>query len=193
MASLQPLAKKKEEEKSITANAIAYALAVCGKGEKRLFCFFNGCQWRRGFTTLNKQLFRGNSLSFNELTGYLLIFNMLYIKQYFWIELFLKFTMKKMLFYKRSHRLFATGGIQFTALLIHSYGIRKRRLSVVQLWLKLNDVKAVMWLVIKAHVIQVSRYTFFNSNYSKYYSDDEIHVTCTVHCPLSMREKWSIL
>ncbi len=57
--------------------------------------FFNGCQWRRGFTTLNKQLFRGNSSSFNESTAYLLIYNMFYTKQYFWIELFLEFTPKK--------------------------------------------------------------------------------------------------
>ncbi len=28
-------------------------------------------------------------------TSYLLIFNMFYTKQYFWIELFLEFTMKK--------------------------------------------------------------------------------------------------
>ncbi len=68
-----------------------------------------------------------------------------------------------MAFYKRSHLLFATGGIQLTALLIHSYGIRKRRLSVAQLWLKFNDDKAVMWLVIKAHLIQVDCYTFSNS------------------------------
>ncbi len=71
--------------------------------------------------------------------------------------------MKKKLFYKRSHWLFSTGGIQFTALLIHSYGIRKQRLSVAQLWLKFNDMKVVMWLVIMAHVIQVSRYAFSNS------------------------------
>ncbi len=52
---------------------------------------------------LNKQLFRGNSL-FNESTAYLLIFNMVYTKQYFWIELFLELTMKKKKpFYKRSH------------------------------------------------------------------------------------------
>ncbi len=112
---------------------------------------------------LNKLLFRGNGLSFNESTAYLLIFNMFYNKHYFWIELFLEFTMKKMPFYKRSHWLFATGGIQLTALFIHSYGIRKWWLSVVQLWLKFSDVKAVMWLVIKAHVIQVSRYAFSNS------------------------------
>ncbi len=80
---------------------------------------------------------------------------MFYTKQYFWIELFLEFTMKKMPFYKRSHWLFATGGIQFMALLIHSYGIRKWRLSVTQLWLKFNEVKAVMWLVIKGHMVWV--------------------------------------
>ncbi len=46
----------------------------------------------------DKQLFRGNGFD-----SYLLIFNMLYneylysmsTKQYFWIELFLEFTMKK--------------------------------------------------------------------------------------------------
>ncbi len=43
----------------------------------------------------NKQLFRGNGLSFNESTAYLLIFNMFYTKQYFWIELFLVYTEKK--------------------------------------------------------------------------------------------------
>ncbi len=68
-----------------------------------------------------------------------------------------------MLFYKRSHWLFVTGGIQFTALLIHSYGIRKWPLSFTQLWLNFSDVKTVMWLVIKAHVIQVRRYAFSNS------------------------------
>ncbi len=41
-----------------------------------------------GFTALNKQLFRGNSSSFNESTAYLLVFNMSYTKKYFWIELF---------------------------------------------------------------------------------------------------------
>ncbi len=57
--------------------------------------FFNGCQWRSSFTTLNKQLFRGNGFSFNESTAYLLIFNIFYTKQHFWIELFLEFTTKK--------------------------------------------------------------------------------------------------
>ncbi len=57
--------------------------------------FFNGCQWKRGFIMPNKQLFRGNGLSFNESTAYLLIFNMFYTKQYFWIELFLDFSPKK--------------------------------------------------------------------------------------------------
>ncbi len=55
------------------------------QGRRPEAVFLNGCQWRRGSTTLNKQLFRGNSLSFNESTAYLLIFNMFYIKQYFWI------------------------------------------------------------------------------------------------------------
>ncbi len=99
----------------------------------------NGCQWRRGFTMLNKQLFRGNSLSFNESTAYLLILNIFYTKQYIWIELFLQFTLKKCRFIREVTDFFVTGGIQLTALLIHSYGIRKRRLSDAQLWLKFND------------------------------------------------------
>ncbi len=110
--------------------------------------------------------------SFLEETAYhlmnrqhLLIFNLFYTKQYFWIELFLEFTIKKKPFYKRSHWLFVTGGIQFTALLIRSYGIRKWRLSEIQR-LKFNDIKAVMWLVITAHVIQVSCYAFSNSTVS---------------------------
>ncbi len=47
-------------------------------------------EWKsmeESFTTLNKQLLRGNSSSFNE--SY-----MFYTKQYFWIELFLEFTLK---------------------------------------------------------------------------------------------------
>ncbi len=40
--------------------------------------------------TLNKKLFRGNGLSLNESTAYLLFFSMFYTKQYFWIELFLE-------------------------------------------------------------------------------------------------------
>ncbi len=48
--------------KRVTAKANASGLAVLGKG----VFFLNGCQWRRVFTTLNKQLFRGNgSLSAN--------------------------------------------------------------------------------------------------------------------------------
>ncbi len=62
-----------------------------------------------------------------------------------------------MRFYKRSHWLFATGGIQFTVLLINSYGVRKQPMIVAQLWIKFYDIKAVMWLVIKAHVNQVNR------------------------------------
>ncbi len=65
---------------------------------------------------LSKQLFRGYSLSFNESTAYLLFFQCS--------------TTKKMLFYKRSNRFFVTGVIQLTALLIHSYSICKRRLSI---------------------------------------------------------------
>ncbi len=83
-------------QKSVTANAN-------GKDTRGRFLLLNGYHWRRGFTTLNKQLFRGNRSSFNESTAYLLIFNMFYTKQYFWIEIFLDFTMKKMPFYKRSH------------------------------------------------------------------------------------------
>ncbi len=78
---------------------------------------------------------------------------MFYTKQYFWNELLLEFTTEKMLFYKRSHWLFATWNLVYGTF-IHSYAICKRRLSVIQLWLKFSDVKAVMWLVIKAHVIQ---------------------------------------
>ncbi len=43
-----------------------------------------------------------------------------------------------MQFYKRSHWRFATGGIQFTALLIHSYGIRKCGLGVAQLLIEIQ-------------------------------------------------------
>ncbi len=88
---------------------------------------------------------------------------MFYINNTFGLNYFKRVYTEKKCRFIRSHWLFATGGIQFTALLIHSYGIRKRRLSVAQLWLKFNGVKAVMWLVIKAHVIQVDRYTFSNS------------------------------
>ncbi len=38
-----------------------------------------------------------------------------------------------------------------------------KTLTVVQLRLKFNDIKAVMLLIIKAQVIQVSRYAFSNS------------------------------
>ncbi len=127
----QTKATRRQARKSVTAKANTSGLAVRGKGDQRPY-FLNGCQWRRGFTTLNKQLFRGNS-SFNESTAYLLIYNMFYTKQSFWTELFLEFTPKKMLFYKRSHGLLATGGIQLAALLIHSYGIRKRPMIVAQL------------------------------------------------------------
>ncbi len=74
--------------KSVTAKANASGLAVRGKGDQRPF-YLNGCQWRRGLTTLNKQLFGGSDSSLNETTTYLLIFNMFYSKQYFWLELFL--------------------------------------------------------------------------------------------------------
>ncbi len=46
--------------KSVTAKANASSLAEHRKGDQRPF-FLNGCQWMRGFTTLNKQLFRLNS------------------------------------------------------------------------------------------------------------------------------------
>lgn len=88
---------------------------------------------------------------------------MFYTKQYFWIELILEFTTKKKKFCFISHLLFVTGGIKFTAIPIHSYEIRKQCLSVAQFWLKFSDVKAVIWLVIKRHVIQVSRYASSNS------------------------------
>ncbi len=42
-----------------------------------------------GFTALNKQLFRGNSSSFNESTAYLLVFYMFYTKKYFGLNNFL--------------------------------------------------------------------------------------------------------
>ncbi len=45
--------------KNVTAKVNASGLAVRGKAHQRPY-FLNGCQWRRGFTTLNKQLFRGN-------------------------------------------------------------------------------------------------------------------------------------
>ncbi len=80
----------------------------------------NGCQWRRGFTMLNKQLFRGNSLSFNESTAYLLILNIFYTKQYIWIELFFEFTLNKCRFIREVTDFFVTGGIQLTALLIRA-------------------------------------------------------------------------
>ncbi len=54
---------------------------------------------------------------------------------------------------------FATGGIQLMALSMVS--INSDWVSCN--WLKFNDVKAVMWWVIKAHVTQVDRYTFSNS------------------------------
>ncbi len=58
-------------QKSVTANA---------NGKETRGVFFNGCQWKRGFSTLNKQLFRGNSSPFNESTAYLPIFSMIYTK-----------------------------------------------------------------------------------------------------------------
>ncbi len=65
-----------------------------------------------------------NQTAYHLMNWHLLIFNMFYTKQYFWIELFLEFTPKQNKpFYKRSHWVFATGVIQFTALLINSYGL----------------------------------------------------------------------
>ncbi len=85
----------------------------------------------RGFTTLSKQLFRGNSSAFNESTAYWLIFNLFYTKQ---LDLTIfRVYHKKKPFIREVTDFFATGAIQFTALTIHSYGIRKRRLSVAQL------------------------------------------------------------
>ncbi len=66
---------------------------------------FLRCQWRRGFTMLNKQLSWENCLSVNESTAYPLIFNLFVIKQWFRIELSFRIYTKKMPFYKRSHRL----------------------------------------------------------------------------------------
>ncbi len=71
----QTKATRRQARKCVMAKAKASGLAVRGKGDQRPY-FFNGCQWRRGFTTLNKQHFRGNSSSFNESTAYLLIYNM---------------------------------------------------------------------------------------------------------------------
>ncbi len=121
-------------------------------------------QWRRGFTMLNKPLFRGNSLSINESTAYLLIFNMFYTKQYFWIELFFKFTTKKkksLTFCDRWDSFF------WHFLFIPMVSINGDWVSHNS-WLKFNDVKAVMWLVIKAHVIQVDRYAFSNGPFSHF-------------------------
>ncbi len=77
-------------QKIVMAKANASALTVHGKGDQRLFSFLWMdvfiSMWRRGFTTLNKQLFGGNRLSFSESTAYRLIFK-LYTKQYFWVEL----------------------------------------------------------------------------------------------------------
>ncbi len=68
--------------------------------------------------------------------------------------------MKKMLFYKRSH-------------FLRQVGFDLRDLSIISMvfvndwvshnWLNFNDVKAALWLVINAHMIQVDRYAFSNS------------------------------
>ncbi len=66
---------------------------------------------------------------------------MFYTKKYFWIELFLKFTLKKQFPLKREVLSFCDRwDSAYTTLLIHSYGIRKQRFSVAQLclWLKCN-------------------------------------------------------
>ncbi len=97
----QTKATRRQARKSVTAKANASGLAVRGKGDQRPY-FLNGCQWRRGFTTLNKQLFRGNSSSFNESTAYLLIYNMFTLNNTLGLNYFLEFTPKKMQFYKRS-------------------------------------------------------------------------------------------
>ncbi len=67
-------------------------------GKETRSCCFEWMSMEERLHTLNKQLFRGNSFSCNESTAYRLIFNMFYTKQYFWIELFLEFTMKKCCF-----------------------------------------------------------------------------------------------
>lgn len=49
-----------------------YTILLCGVlySCSALQSFWNGCQWRKGFTLLNKPLLRGNSLSFNESTAH---------------------------------------------------------------------------------------------------------------------------
>ncbi len=90
---------------------------------------------------------------------------MFYTKQYFWIELFLEFTLKKNAILKEKSLTFCDRwDSAYTTLLIHSYGIRKRQFSVTQFqWNSMLQFKAVLWLVNKAHVIQVDRYAFSNS------------------------------
>ncbi len=107
---------------------------------------------------LQQQQMHGKT-AFNEWTAYQLIVNT-NIKHWFWIYLFLE------LIYKRSHRQFATGKMNFTILLISFSGICKQWLIVTQLLQTFNDVKAVMWLVIKAHVIQVHHYTFTDGRFA---------------------------
>jgi len=72
------------------SNKLANAVLRREENEKdqEPFFFSNGCLWRRGFTTLNKLLLWENSLSFNESTGYRLIFNMFAHTHSFWIDQF---------------------------------------------------------------------------------------------------------
>ncbi len=86
-----------------------------GKGDQRLFFLLDGCQCRRGFTTLNKQLFKWLIISWIDS---LLIFNMFYTKNSFIQKYWLEFTTEKTsCFIGEITDFFATGGIQLTALL----------------------------------------------------------------------------
>ncbi len=75
--------------KSVTAKATLPVWRYVGKDTRGRFFFLMDVNGGEGFTTLNKQLFRGNGYHLNhESTAYLLIFNMFYTKQYFWINYF---------------------------------------------------------------------------------------------------------
>ena len=79
------------------------------------------------------------------------------LKHSFWIDLVLEFTPKKLQFYKRSHEQLCD------AVYGTSHSFMWYLQTVIDCRTTLNEIqKAVMWLVIKAHVIQVSRYAFSN-------------------------------
>ncbi len=82
---------------------------------------------------------------------------MFYNKQYFWTEQFLEFTTKK-----RRHCFLRQVGFSLWHFSFIPMGFVNVD-WVLHNWLKFNDVKAVMWLVIKGHMIQFSRYAFSNS------------------------------